>query len=531
MGILSDLKRKKTPMRRKLFLYMLALGIIVLTFLAFGLSFLGNFSSAKATLSKDLSFQLGVYERQIDKYYDDLTMMGSALSSDLSLITEHYLTSNSITIADVTDNKEYVMGLQTAVFNKLHSELLKAPCSGAFIIFNATVNSSIQNAEFSKTGLYFQHSTIDATDDSILLYRGIAELGRTNDIMPHRKWRLEFRTDSIPDLANIPTTTSAPIEKSAYMLSATTLPGTSERAMHFIVPLTGSNGESYGFCGFEISESYFKKYFAQATQIQHLTCLLTKREQGKIDPNTGFSAGVFNGYYLPPIGEMTVADFGEGLVTLSGDSSYVAKTKDFNICNGEYLLTLMVPKNEYDKTAIHNTVQMVLLILLILCVIVVVCIFFSRKFLSPLLKGLEQIRKQEHQNSTSILTEIDDLFVFLTEQDKLREKENDALLKKQQDALNKANGEIERLSYSRKSEIDPDDYEIFKEGINSLTKTEKYIFQLYLDGKNAEEILQICAIQQSTLKYHNHNILSKLGVSSRKQMLRYATLLKQESEV
>lgn len=55
------------------------------------------------------------------------------------------------------------------------------------------------------------------------------------------------------------------------------------------------------------------------------------------------------------------------------------------------------------------------------------------------------------------------------------------------------------------------------------------MFELYLEGKTAEEILEICAIQKSTLKYHNHNILGKLGVSSRKQMLRYAALLKQEN--
>ena len=42
--------------------------------------------------------------------------------------------------------------------------------------------------------------------------------------------------------------------------------------------------------------------------------------------------------------------------------------------------------------------------------------------------------------------------------------------------------------------------------------------------------MEICHIQQGTLKYHNHNILGKLGVSSRKQMLRYATLLKQETQ-
>ena len=37
-------------------------------------------------------------------------------------------------------------------------------------------------------------------------------------------------------------------------------------------------------------------------------------------------------------------------------------------------------------------------------------------------------------------------------------------------------------------------------------------------------------IRESTLKFHHHNILKKLGVFSRKQMLRYATLLKQETQ-
>lgn len=98
------------------------------------------------------------------------------------------------------------------------------------------------------------------------------------------------------------------------------------------------------------------------------------------------------------------------------------------------------------------------------------------------------------------------------------------------DELTKAQNEIARLSYSRKTEVDPDDYEMFKMGMKTLTKMEKTVFELYLEGKTADEILEICAIQKSTLKYHNHNILGKLGVSSRKQMLRYATLLKQETK-
>ena len=44
----------------------------------------------------------------------------------------------------------------------------------------------------------------------------------------------------------------------------------------------------------------------------------------------------------------------------------------------------------------------------------------------------------------------------------------------------------------------------------------------------AKEILAILGVTENTLKFHNKNIYNKLGVSSRKQLLRYATLLKQQ---
>lgn len=90
--------------------------------------------------------------------------------------------------------------------------------------------------------------------------------------------------------------------------------------------------------------------------------------------------------------------------------------------------------------------------------------------------------------------------------------------------------EIDRLAYSRKNEIDPDNYEAFEIGLKELTKNKKTIFNLYLQGKNAKEIADILNIRESTPPFHNHNIPEKPGVSSRKQMLRYATLLKQETQ-
>ena len=58
----------------------------------------------------------------------------------------------------------------------------------------------------------------------------------------------------------------------------------------------------------------------------------------------------------------------------------------------------------------------------------------------------------------------------------------------------------------------------------TLTPTERNVYELYLAGKSSKEIMEVLAIKENTLKYHNRNIYSKLGVSSRKQMLELAAL-------
>lgn len=62
------------------------------------------------------------------------------------------------------------------------------------------------------------------------------------------------------------------------------------------------------------------------------------------------------------------------------------------------------------------------------------------------------------------------------------------------------------MAYSRKNEIDPDDYEAFRIGLKELTRTERTVFDLYLQGKTAKEITDALNIRESTLKFHNHNI-------------------------
>lgn len=66
----------------------------------------------------------------------------------------------------------------------------------------------------------------------------------------------------------------------------------------------------------------------------------------------------------------------------------------------------------------------------------------------------------------------------------------------------------------------------FSEHISSLTPTEHAIFVLYTKELSTKEVLKEMNITENTLKYHNKNIYSKLGVSSRKQLIEYAKAIK-----
>ena len=62
----------------------------------------------------------------------------------------------------------------------------------------------------------------------------------------------------------------------------------------------------------------------------------------------------------------------------------------------------------------------------------------------------------------------------------------------------------------------------FTQGLAELTQTERTIYQFYLEGKTTKEVMEMLSITENTLKFHNKNIYSKLGVTSRKQLLQYA---------
>ena len=141
------------------------------------------------------------------------------------------------------------------------------------------------------------------------------------------------------------------------------------------------------------------------------------------------------------------------------------------------------------------TVNIVFFLLFII-VTVLCCNILSKLYLSPIIKNIEELSE------------------LLEEKDK---------------QLSVAYSKLDRISSSVKTEIDPDDYEYFKTGLKTLTPSERKIFDFYLSGKSSHEILELSGIKERTLKFHNSNIYSKLGVQSRKELLKFAAVYEEKN--
>lgn len=74
--------------------------------------------------------------------------------------------------------------------------------------------------------------------------------------------------------------------------------------------------------------------------------------------------------------------------------------------------------------------------------------------------------------------------------------------------------------------LDCEKIQVFEDGLPTLTATEQKVYTLLLQEKNTAEILDTLHIKENTLKYHNKNIYSKLGVTSRKELVAVAKAVK-----
>ena len=531
-------------MQKKLIFYMIILALIIIFALFTGIMVIGRFDSAEKNIQNSLDFQMEAFEKDMSDYFNSLAASSIDLSSHITDFIESDREISGANFKNLTDNPEKIEQVQTALLGQLSQKLQYHNCSGIFVMLDATVNSQVENAAFSRTGLYLHHNRYQ-NDDDMILFRGIASLGKSQDVMPHRKWRLEFRTDLFPDYDKVVANAELPMNQSYMLTDSFTLAGTSDEVVFLAVPIVGSDDTFYGVCGYEVSADYFTTYHAQPAAEKRLSCMLLSGEDDTYI-STGLACSGQDNYVEPLAGNIKISGRQGNLSEISGGSqSFIGTVKEITLTpnNEPFTLAVMIPHSDYSSAVIKSIVQFVLLITLLLFFSVSCCLFFSKRYLSPILKGLEHIKHDTWNEEHSPLPEINDLFAYLAKKDEdLFAVQNElaaaAIIYQEaqqkydaaQAELEEAQFQLHRLTRSRKNDVDPDNYRAFLIGIKTLTPTEKQVLDYYFSGKTVKEIAELAGVKETTIRFHNRNIYSKLNVTSLKQLLLYAAMMQQDNE-
>lgn len=531
-------KKKEKSMKRKLFVYMFFLVTAITVTLLMGLFLFGRLGTTEQDFHKNLSIQSEYFTNNMESYWDDLASMNIALGETMQNTLETSLEKQGLTFSQLQDNPNALYALENDLIQPLSQFLERANCSGAYIQLDTTINSTLENANNQRSGIYLQKNSMSVSKEDLILYRGIANIGKKQGIMPHRKWRQEFDITLVPDYEELKT------GDFDYSLSnIIQLPHTEERIALLRVPLIGKDGTFYGLCGFEISQSWFKFAHSQPSTLNHLTCLLVP-DSDSIITNEGFSTGSQSGFYYMPNGDLSIKPIGNNLLRIiSKNRNYIGVKNTVKISkNQTYSTYVMILDSDYNQAIAKSNIELFFFTIVLLLFVFLGCSFFSQRYLSPILKGLEQLRKDNKNSMRYDVQEIDDLLDFLSSKDyevenkmltlELEMQENRKKLEQienEHEAIQKeydrAKKEVERLTTKRIDDIDEDEYKRFLECLATLTRKEKEILNLYVKGYSSKDILETLNITDNTLKYHNRNIYSKLGVKSRKQLLMYMTLL------
>ena len=148
------------------------------------------------------------------------------------------------------------------------------------------------------------------------------------------------------------------------------------------------------------------------------------------------------------------------------------------------------------------------------------------------LSNLEKQKRLTEQEATKIQSEIVDLLDFFEQNNREYEQKLSNLEEQkrlaEQEAI-KIQSELDRIIDERKNELNDDSINHFLGNLITLTPREKAVFNLYLEGYSGKEIVEKLGFTNNTLKFHNKNIYAKLGVTSRKELMQYAVILKQRN--
>lgn len=511
--IINEIRLEGSNVGHRFVLFIISGIAIILSLILLLLNIFGVLNIGNIQVMDMLETQLQTYSDNLEHDYNKIAAYAISYSKQLEDGIQDFLSENNLSFEDLQNNNEAITDLQNKLYDTIYLNMQLAPSSGAFYILNTTVNSNLDASFYN--GIYLKYINLyseSTVNNEFSLYRGSFITGKNNDINFHSGWQNEMKTDFFEKCDSLFTSDTH------YILSnAVEIPDTWERARYVYVPIYDYKKNIIGVCGFEVNDLYFQ--LAQKSnndKLGPIICALLDEEQG-------IYSGQFNSnrYNSLNSASLNVIDKKSYTVFDFDSEKCVGKTKEVQLGNDTFSVALMLTEPQYQKFINKGKLTTAGIFLFVALFSFVCCLFMFRKYLSPILHKMEQMKSKEEQLKALELAK------EAAEEEARRAKDayEKALAK-----YSLTQSELIHITDEYKKEIIPEDYEHFVSNLDTLTPTEERIYQLYQEGKKQTEIAEIIGIKINTMKYHTKNIYSKLGISSRKQLLRFAVLKQQQDK-
>ena len=538
--LLSKLKRAKPSMRRRLLLYMGALAALLLFSLFAVLLLLGQLKSPREEMKKSLTFQMEAFRSDVTSLWRNVSVMGVHLLEDMTALIEERVKDFDA----LSGSADALEQLEASMLGPLCQYVQQADCSGGFVLLSVSLNPDAAADSFS--GLYVQRSNAEHTTSDLLLYRGMADIGRQHRVMPHRKWAQEFCPADFPGLADQLEAASAPIERACRTTELLTLPGTTEQAILLSVPMVGADGRVYGLCGFSVNQTYFSAHHAQPSAVSSLACVLSDAAEG-LDIQKGLLTYPAGGFCFVPDELLAEKSLRGGLSAFVGtELSFVGISEPFTVAAGDeapHDLTVLIPKSDYDRALLKSRLEAAGVLMLLLFFAVSCCLFYTRRYLRPILRDIERLKDEsggtqmtfDELQSVSARLRSHEQTITVLETEKLDLQGQVEHMQSQvvdtQGQLDDSLAEIRRLAYLGKKELDPADYQKFLEGYAKLSSKELEICAALAKGLSARQCAEQTGNALSTIDTYRKRVYGKTNIHRVRQLrLCYALMQLEQAE-
>ena len=538
--LLSKLKRAKPSMRRRLLLYMGALAALLLFSLFAVLLLLGQLKSPREEMKKTLTFQMEAFRSDVTSLWRNVSVMGVHLSEDMTALIEERVKDFDA----LSGSADALEQLEASMLGPLCQYVQQADCSGGFVLLSVSLNPDAAADSFS--GLYAQRSNAEHTTSDLLLYRGMADIGRQHRVMPHRKWAQEFCPADFPGLADQLEAASAPIERACRTTELLTLPGTTEQAILLSVPMVGADGRVYGLCGFSVNQTYFSAHHAQPSAVSSLACVLSDAAEG-LDIQKGLLTYPAGGFCFVPDELLAEKSLRGGLSAFVGtELSFVGISEPFTVAAGDeapHDLTVLIPKSDYDRALLKSRLEAAGVLMLLLFFAVSCCLFYTRRYLRPILRDIERLKDEsggtqmtfDELQPVSARLRSHEQTITVLETEKLDLQGQVEHMQSQvvdtQEQLDDSLAEIRRLAYLGKKELDPADYQKFLEGYAKLSSKELEICAALAKGLSARQCAEQTGNALSTIDTYRKRVYGKTNIHRVRQLrLCYALMQLEQAE-